>query len=628
MLGCLNAVWQHIESFERSASRSCTTPEDCKLEVLRFLGMLPLARMNFRLDVHPQVTCSDASMEGGGICVSMGTTAYGSLVAQGHLRGELPESRTGDMVLSIGLFDGIGALRVALDLVGVQVIGHISVEKDWSARRVVEAHYPGVITVETVEEITEAMVLAWATRFSQASVVILGAGPPCQGVSGLNYDRKGALKDARSSLFSHVPRVRGLLKKTFVWCPVYTLMESVASMDVQDRDIMSESIGQAPYLCNAGTFTWCNRPRLYWLDWEVSQELSNAGTGPGDWSPREVTLEGGQNIEKVIRSGWLKVDPQQPFPTFTTSRPREKPGRKPAGIQSCTNQDLQRWVADSHRFPPYQYKEEHCVVNRANLLRIPDVEERELMLGFPLHYTAPCAAKNERRASWYVDTRLTLLGNTWSVPVVAWFLGQLLGTLGLTIAPTPQMILDRLHPEEAEMTQGRLVRLPLNTSRKVSGDDSYPLAFKLANLISIKGEDIMLSTPSTQMVKFHRLRASVPSALWRWRIVAGWKWTQGKEHINSLELRAILTSLRWRIEHQHHLRVRMVHLTDSLVCLHCLSRGRSSSRRLRRTLSRINALLLASNAQPLWGYIHTDQNPADKPSRWHRRVRSKFRHAA
>jgi hypothetical protein len=580
LLGCLNAVWQHIESFERSASRSCTTPEDCKLEVLRFLGMLPLARMNFRLDVHPQVTCSDASMEGGGICVSMGTTAYGSLVAQGHLRGELPESRTGDMVLSIGLFDGIGALRVALDLVGVQVIGHISVEKDWSARRVVEAHYPGVITVETVEEITEAMVLAWATRFSQASVVILGAGPPCQGVSGLNYDRKGALKDARSSLFSHVPRVRGLLKKTFVWCPVYTLMESVASMDVQDRDIMSESIGQAPYLCNAGTFTWCNRPRLYWQDWEVSQELSNAGTGPGDWSPREVTLEGEQNIEKVIRSGWLKVDPQQPFPTFTTSRPREKPGRKPAGIQSCTNQDLQRWVADSHRFPPYQYKEEHCVVNRANLLRIPDVDERELMLGFPLHYTAPCAAKNERRASWYVDPRLTLLGNTWSVPVVAWFLGQLLGTLGLTIAPTPQMILDRLHPEEAEMTQGRLVRLPLNTSRKVSGDDSYPLAFKLANLISIKGEDIMLSTPSTQIVKFHRLRASVPSALWRWRIVAGWKWTQGKEHINSLELRAILTSLRWRIEHQHHLRVRMVHLTDSLVCLHCLSRGRSSSQRL------------------------------------------------
>ena len=44
-------------------------------------------------------------------------------------------------------------------------------------------------------------------------------------------------------------------------------------------------------------------------------------------------------------------------------------------------------------------------------------------------------------------------------------------------------------------------------------------------------------------------------------------------------------------------------------------------------MSKINALLLASNIQPLWGYDHTDQNSADKPSRWHRRVRSKFRHA-
>ena len=138
----------------------------------------------------------------------------------------------------------------------------------------------------------------------------------------------------------------------------------------------------------------------------------------------------------------------------------------------------------------------------------------------------------------------------------------------------------------------------------------------------------MLTTPSTQMVKFHRLRASVPSSLWRWRVVAGWQWSLSKEHINSLELRAILTALKWRIEHQHHFNVRLIHLTDSLVCLHCLTRGRSSSRRLRRTMSRINALLLASNAQPLWGYVHTDQNPADKPSRWHRRVRTKFRNAA
>ena len=92
-----------------------------------------------------------------------------------------------------------------------------------------------------------------------------------------------------------------------------------------------------------------------------------------------------------------------------------------------------------------------------------------------------------------------------------------------------------------------------------------------------------------------RLRATVPAKLWRWSVVTGWKWTLGREHINSVELHAILTALRWRAEHKHHLNTRVIHMTDSLVCLHSLTRGRSSSRKLRRTMSRIHALILASN---------------------------------
>jgi hypothetical protein len=628
LLGGLNQVWRHIESFEDRKARVLGTPEDCCLEVLRFLGSLPLARLDFRVDMHPLVTCSDASSQGGGACVTVAATPFGSMVAQGGLRGELPESRTGDVVLSIGLFDGIGALRVALDLLGVQVIGHVSVEKDPAARRVVEAHYPGTIGLDRVEDITDDVVQEWSLRFSQCSLVIVGAGPPCQGVSGLNYDRQGALRDARSCLFSHVPRIRNLVKKYFVWCPVYTLMESVSSMDQADREAMSQGIGCMPYSCNAGTLTWCNRPRLYWVDWEIDPGVVVHHGSAGDGSPVEVSLAATQDIARVLRQGWIKVDPAQAFPTFTTSRPQSKPGRKPAGIRSCSSEDIERWSSDSFRFPPYQYKQEHCVVNRSNVIRVPDVSERELMLGFPLHYTAPCAGKSDRKASWYNDMRLSLLGNTWSVPVVVWFLGQLLGTLGFVDRPTPQDIVDRLQPEAHFATQGRLVRLPLNPAKGSDAGCMYTLACKLGNLVSIKGEDILLTTPSTQMVKYHRLRASVPSSLWRWKIIAGWKWVKGSEHINSLELRSILTTLRWRIEHQHHCGVRMLHLTDSLVCLHCLTRGRTSSRRLRRTMSRINALLLASNAQPLWGYVHTDQNPADKPSRWHRRVRTKFRNAA
>ena len=86
LLGGLNNVWTHIESYSRERTAWKTTPTDCQLEVLRFLGMLPLAFMNFRLDIHPLVTCSDASSYGGGICVSSGTTSVEGKVAEGSLR--------------------------------------------------------------------------------------------------------------------------------------------------------------------------------------------------------------------------------------------------------------------------------------------------------------------------------------------------------------------------------------------------------------------------------------------------------------------------------------------------------------------------------------------------------------
>ena len=206
-----------------------------------------------------------------GICASGPLTPFGQVVAQGALRGEVPES--GDLaVFSLGLFDGIGALRVALELINVKVLGHVSVECNKSAQRVVESHYPGVETVDDIQLIDATMVEGWAARYSQCSLVIIGAGPPCQGVSGLNPGRKGALRDVRSNLFQEVPRVRDLVKRSFRWCAVHVLMESVGSMDSGDRQVMSDGYGAEPILCDAGTFTWCHRPRLYWLSWEIEED--------------------------------------------------------------------------------------------------------------------------------------------------------------------------------------------------------------------------------------------------------------------------------------------------------------------------------------------------------------------
>ena len=146
-------------------------------------------------------------------------------------------------------------------------------------------------------------------------------------------------------------------------------------------------------------------------------------------------------------------------------------------------------------------------------------------------------------------------------------------------------------------------------------DCSSLLVKKLCGLVSLKGEDILLQSQTDAPVRYHRLRMSLPSKLWRWKTVSGWTWTDRSEHINVLELRATLTAIRWRVERLKQLDLRCLHLVDSLVVLHSLSRGRSSSRKMRRTLMRLNAYLLVSGLRPLWAYVDTGQNPADRPSR-------------
>ena len=178
LLGTLNSVWTFITSFDLCGRHRQAMPANCKLELVRFLGLLPLARLDFRLQYCEQVTCSDASSSGGGICASSGLSRAGGLAAQGLIRGELPELRQEHQVVTIGLFDGIGALRVACDLLGLHVLGHVSVEMAGAAQRVVTSHFPETIHVEDVKMVDLSMVQDWSRNFSQASLVLVGGGVP------------------------------------------------------------------------------------------------------------------------------------------------------------------------------------------------------------------------------------------------------------------------------------------------------------------------------------------------------------------------------------------------------------------------------------------------------------------
>ena len=603
-------------------------PETVRLEMARFIGLSPLAMASLRCDLSACVTASDASEYGGGVTFSRGLTEAGCCAAQCPVRGDIVEPLEVNGVLTIGLFDGISALRVAVDCLGWNVVGHISVEKDPAARRVVESRFPSTKFVSDVQLVDEEMVRGWSGEFSQVALVLIGSGAPCQGVSGLNAQRKGALRDQRSCLFLHIPRIKDLVRRRFPWARVATLSENVASMDQSDRVAMTEAFGCFPWFVDAKDMSLGRRPRLYWFDWELlPQQQVDLHRHPAEDSSAlhrahvHVTVD----QARYLTPGW-RVNGSDGLPTFTTSRCRDFEGHRPAGKSSCQPHELDRWRADRYRYPPYQYRDHNCLVDRQGNLRVPNIQERECILGFPKDYTLQAMKKSQQGTSLHEDSRLTMLGNSWNVTVVGWLLSHLGHILGFHELHTPQDIVERTAPGCSVNLQTYLLRPSMQQLQPTQrGGLEGKLIRKLISLVSLKGEDLLLQSSSEDVVRYHRLRASIPSRLWKWRVAASWEWHGGREHINVLEMRAVLNALRWRLERKGLTRVKFVHMVDSLVCLHSLSRGRSSSRKLRRTLLRINSLLLATGAQVVWTYVHTGQNPADAPSR-HPRKR-KWTHA-
>ena len=478
-----------------------------------------------------------------------------------------------------------------------------------------KAGFPGLF-FEDIRNFGADQVRDIALKFSNVGLVIIGAGPPCQGVSGLNADKKGALRDSRSCLFQEVPRIENLFKQFMPWSQVHRLMESVSSMSSEDRIIMTRGVGSLPFSIDAFGLTLCHRPRLYWPSWELCTSLQALVTQPEGEGPEscgKVAFFGVPEAQPLLEPGWRVAD-NWGLPTFTTSRPRSTPGNRPAGLKECQEHELQRWKSDRHRFPPYQYRDGAGLINKKGDWRRPNVREREAMMGFPVGYTAPCVPKSDQKGEAYEDSRLTLIGNSWQVGVIVWLLSQLCAPLGLCEAVTVTDIIQRLTPGKSSCLQTMLLR-PLHHPGQVKAVSSRNLVKKMLGIISVKGEDLLLQANSELLVKHHRLRASIPSKLWKWADVAGWAWKPNRDHINVLELRAILTTIRWWVKRKKISSSKFLHLTDSLVCLHTLCRGRTSSRKMRRTLTKINALLLAADLHPMWGYVHTKSNPADKPSR-------------
>jgi len=122
--------------------------------------------------------------------------------------------------------------------------------------------------------------------------------------------------------------------------------------------------------------------------------------------------------------------------------------------------------------------------------------------------------------------------------------------------------------------------------------------------------------PSTQLVNgsWRLLPASLAVLRKPWYTIISSPW-QRPEHINTFELRAADAAVRWMLSSSDPTRKRFVILSDSMVAVGSLSKGRSSAPPVLRRLRVTAAALLASGVQLHCHWIPSAANPADGPSR-------------
>ena len=151
----------------------------------------------------------------------------------------------------LSLFDGISCARVALDVAGIPVNKYYACEIEKNAMKVSKKNYPDIISLGSVIDFNKDMI--------QEPIDLLVAGSPCQDLSIAKKERKG-LEGDRSSLFFEYVRIKNEMK------PKYFILENVASMKKEDRDIISGIMGCEPVMFNASLVSAQTRKRYFWTN--------------------------------------------------------------------------------------------------------------------------------------------------------------------------------------------------------------------------------------------------------------------------------------------------------------------------------------------------------------------------
>ena len=609
-MSLLDKVWKFISGTTTSVALEAVV----RGELWSCCCAALLLHTNLRAQVSEVTTASDASMSGGAVGMSEELTEEGRDFASAGLSNEL-EVKT-IPVLLLSLFNGMGCCFRCYDLCGVVPLVAVSYEISKSGNRVTSRRWPNVIIEKDVKDLTEQVVDEWIHKYPEVLEIHVWGGFPCIDLSSVKWGRQN-LEGPQSKLFYEFVRVIKLLRRKYGFSfPVKFLGENVASMDYEAERTITATLGVKPVKVDSVDAVPIHRPRFCWHNLEYVEVPGVYLEECDRWILASMP-HAYPELSQWLEAGavWPGFDQGAVFPTCMKSIKRKVPPPRPAGIDRVGIDARQRWEADDFRYPPYQY-DDRFVIWVENRWRLLSIEERELLHGLGYGHTKLCwnAGDIKQDPIGYDDARKSLVGDGFNCFSFCYFaalavkkwqpnitFGQLWNRMGL--APGFLCGLDIKAPMTRRLSYG-------STGEKGSIRD---LHLALLRRVNHTGSDVRVSSGIIVNPKSFP-RQGVEASWWKWKKVFANRWARA-DHINSLEMRAIIQALEWRVKHLQEFNLRVFHLTDSYVCMSIIAKGRTSSKMLMPLVRRLSALLLAFGLQLVITHVESTENPTDEASR-------------
>lgn len=175
----------------------------------------------------------------------------------------------------LSLCDGMSIAHIALDRIGMHVDKYYAAEIKDVAIKVTKDNYPDTIHIGDVNKVRYKGGILYTENgnYNVGKIDLMVFGSPCQSFSiAMKTDMRVGLKDkTRSGLFLECYRILQEVQ------PTWFLLENVASMKDEDRDVLTEFMGVEPIRINSKLVSGALRDRYYWTNIEGITQPKDKG---------------------------------------------------------------------------------------------------------------------------------------------------------------------------------------------------------------------------------------------------------------------------------------------------------------------------------------------------------------